>query len=358
MKKLNLYFLKEFFSVFFISIFFITGLLLIDKIFDYAGIIFSHSFDLKYFLDFIFKTVLSLIVFTMPLSWISGIIFTNSKMLNYREFLAIKSAGIDLRIFFLPVLFLSFTVSILLIYHSNNIAPDLIYKSKKVIYKFAKNIDVFLQENTFITIADYTVYFSKKSKKNDLKNIVIYKREGDTGQIVITARRGKFYRDEENNIFVFTLFDGSFQKRDFRDLSKYISSTFTSYTVKIELSGGNKVVSRRWREMNTKELKKEIKKLKQKNIPYHMCLLEYYLRFAFGGSLFFLALFSIPISLWTKFHHKMSYALFIGIFFLYYLIFIGGLNLVRGGQFPPIIAAFLPDFIFLLFGVYFYFKMK
>src|SRR3989339_128557 len=352
MRLLVRYFLREFFSIFLFSILFFSSLLLLDKIIDYAGFIFTNTFTLVKFFRFIVKTLLSILVFTLPLAWLSGVVLASGRMAGDWEFLAMEASGIDLKRLFLPFLLFSLAVSLFMCRYTARWAPEFLYESKKIVYEILTEPFLSLEEKTFNQLGGYVLFFSERNKTR-LKDVVIYQKEKEDTQVLITAVQASFFRDGE--LLHFVLEDGIYQKRDFRNPGKTHLVEFRKYFFPVLLSRGKKDLQRRWRELTSGKLLKEIRDLKQQNLPVHQPFFEYYSRYNFSLSVFVFTLLSLPLALRMRLKKKASgYGMAILLIFIYYLIFIGGSNMIKGGNFPPWAAAFLPDAVFFLAGSFLY----
>jgi lipopolysaccharide export system permease protein len=168
---------------------------------------------------------------------------------NY-EFAAMKSAGISLQRAMRGISIFILLLSITTFFFANNVIPWGEYESRNLRRNIAQLTPAMaIAEGQFNTIGGVTIKVDKKSGENGnhLKNIVLFKKEGNQNKTVIKAKTGELISSEESNILQLVLFDGNYyhdiKSRDpiKRKRVPHAKSSFEKYTMNIDLSELNKV---------------------------------------------------------------------------------------------------------------------
>ncbi|MCF6279346.1 MAG: LptF/LptG family permease [Flavobacteriaceae bacterium] len=252
MKKLDIYIIKSFLKPFFATFFIILFVLVMQIIWvgfdDISGKGISMSFILK-FIGYISLTVVPM---AMPIGiLLSSIMALGSFAENY-EFAAIKSAGISLRRFILPIAILTVFLSGINFLFLNYVYPHAMLKQKNMFNNVKKKQPALaLIPGTFNTaIPGYIIKFDEKygEDNNFLKNVQISDLSARHGKIkVITAKDAEITTEEGSKYMAFVLKDGYFneehshrgQKKDDRLKMPASKATFEKYTINVDVSSFN-----------------------------------------------------------------------------------------------------------------------
>jgi len=104
-------------------------------------------------------------------------------------------------------------------------------------------------------------------------------------------------------------------------------------------------------EMSRQELREEIELFRRSGIDVTRLLVDYHMKLALPLTSFIFILIGTPLSLGNQESRAMSLALTVIIIFFYYLLVSFSRSLGRNGVLPPLLAAWLPNAVFGIFGV-------
>lgn len=249
MKKLDLYiiksFLKPFFATFFIILFVLVMVALWGGFDELAGKGISMGFILK----FIGYLALTVIPMAMPIGILLSSIMAVGNFAENYEFAAVKSAGISLRRFIMPLVILTVFLSSINFLFLNYVYPHATLKQKNMFRNVKqKQPALALVPGTFNTaIPGYVILFEEKYGEEDnlLKNVQISDVASKKGKIkVITADKGEIKTEDGSKYMTFVLTDGQYHeehstrtdKKEKRIKMPASKATFETYTINIDVS--------------------------------------------------------------------------------------------------------------------------
>jgi len=350
MRKLNKYILKKFFGYFFATFFALSLILFVTYIFENLDWLSKGEANIREFLLIFLFRYPSWFREILPSSLLMSVLFLFTTLKNNFELLAIQSAGIDLKKIILPVLFFGVIFSFISFYVGEKIVPTARTKEKKIYYLKIKKRQIPKKTKLF--------NISIKSKKGGNFNMLYFdlnSKEGRgfsmdfilDGKIIKQILASKiFYKDGwVLKDVVERRFKGDIVSEK-RFLSKKYKFPFSIDDIVYQ--------TKDYKEMNFRELKKIVKKLKNMGLSYERELVDYYFRFSFPFACFIVMFWGIIFSIKTPTFSKFkAFFLSVLITFIYW-----GLNSffrVQGdnGLLPAFISAQLTNIIFVLSGIYF-----
>ena len=209
-KKLDILVLRSFIGPF-IATFFLTLFVLILQFFwlwidDFVG----KGIDGITMLRLVVYLSATLVPLALPLSILLSSIMTFGNLGETFELVAIKSAGIGLLRFMLPLTVVALLLSGLAYMFNNYVIPVANLKMKTLHYDLVNKKPAFdLKEGVFYTtIPGYAIKVSKKENDSILHNVIIY--EGSTGpqDNIVAAEKGIMRISSDKRFLEFTLFRG------------------------------------------------------------------------------------------------------------------------------------------------------
>ncbi len=205
--------------------------------------------SMSFILKFIGYLALTVVPMAMPIGILLSSIMALGNFAENYEFAAIKSAGISLRRFILPIALLTVFLSSIDFLFLNYVFPHASLKQKNMFNNVKKKQPALaLIPGTFNTeIPGYIIKFDKKhgEENNFLKNVHITDLSARKGKIkVITAKEAEITTEEGSKYMAFILKGGHFfeeysykgKKGDDRKKMPASKATFEKYTINIDVS--------------------------------------------------------------------------------------------------------------------------
>ncbi len=249
MKKLDAYIIKSFLKPFFATFFIILFVLVMQAVWLGFDQISGKGVGMNFILKFIGYLALTVVPMAMPIGILLSAIMALGNFSEHYEFAAIKSAGISLRRFMLPLILLTVFMSGINFLFLNYVFPHASLKQKNMFNNVKKKQPALaLIPDAFNTeIPGYIIKFDEKygEEGNFLKNVQIADLSSKRGKIkVITAKDAEITTEEGSKYMTFILKDGNYyeehsvkgdkiEKRKKMPASK---ATFKRYTINIDVS--------------------------------------------------------------------------------------------------------------------------
>lgn len=209
----------------------------------------GKGIDLGFILKFIGYLTLTVVPMAMPIGILLSSIMSLGTFAENYEFAAVKSAGISLRRFITPVMFVAVFLSGINFLFLNYAYPHAMHKQKNMFLNMKKKQPALaLIPGTFNTeIPGYVIIFDEKygEEQNLLKNVQIYDLSMRVGKkTTITAKTGRIETEEGSRYMTLILNDGHYydehaSKRDKKTKRQKMpasKSKFDSYTINIDIS--------------------------------------------------------------------------------------------------------------------------
>lgn len=209
----------------------------------------GKGIDMNFILKFVGYLALTVVPLAMPIGILLSSIMAVGNFAENYEFAAMKSAGISLKRFMLPLVIVAFLLSCVNFLFLNYVYPHATLKQKNMFNNVKKSQPALaLVPGTFNTdIPGYVIMFDEKygEQKNLLRNVQIFDIKQNVGKTkVITAKRGEIFTEEGSKYMTFILSDGNYyeehsnqrDKKSDRVKMPASNATFEKYRINIDVS--------------------------------------------------------------------------------------------------------------------------
>lgn len=310
----------------------------------------SIELILRYYISMIpyFANLLS------PLFIFITVVFFTSKLAARSEIIAMQAAGMSFNRILKPYMISAGIISIISFFISTQILPKL----NRIRVDFEETYvtpdrKVVMDRNIQVVVAPGQVAFfsSFESSNNTGYNFSLEKYEDNTLTSRLTARRITY-----DSLFHWTLHD--YNIRDFQGLIEKNSSGEKLDTMLI-LTPKDLIIGKHGGDQLTnKDLKEYINKQQERGVGNIQSFeVEYHRRFASIPAAFILTLIGVSLSARkVKGGIALNIAIGLGLAFTYILLFTVSSSYAVNGALSPLIAAWLPNIIFLPIAGFLYFK--
>jgi len=351
MKIITRYFCKEFFTFFFVSLITFLVIYLVISFFGKGEKFHEANVPMNVAFSYFIYQIPSIIQQMIPLSVLISVMLMLGIMNKHNEILAMKNSGISTLNLSYPLITISILIGIASFFLSESIVP--ITSSR------ANNI--------------WNVHVEKKNPQGAYKlSHLWYRGKGSIYQI-------RVYNSRKNTVegFSIFLFDKNFkltQRIDAKNAtwSKGIWYLNDGLIQKIGPDGSRKSIRfdchsiqlpetpqsfertmKAPEEMSFWELRNYTRKIREEGYDSTRCQVDLNFKLAFPFISLILTLVGVPLALRKKKGGiPFSITIGIGISFLYLLTFGLFRSLALSGALPPILGAWMANFLFLLFGIY------
>jgi lipopolysaccharide export system permease protein len=352
LKRIDTYIIKKFLGTYFYSIVLILSIAVVFDLTEKLDNFFDNNAPLK---AIVFDYYMGFIPFYMnmfsPLFTFIAVIFFTSKMATNTEIIAILASGVSFRRLMMPYLISAAVISGLAFVLGGYVIPPANEK-----------------------LLDFEDKYVKKFKSNNARNVQM---EVEKGVILYIER----YEISENRGYRFSLekFDGkslvsrltaetvtwdsaynwkitNYMQRDFNGMREKLTRGIDLDTVINVQPKEFFISSKESAQMNNTQLREYLKRQKNRGVGNIQAFEdEYYKRYSMPLAAFIMTLIGVSLSS-RKVRGGMGLHLGIGLALssLYILFSTLSTTFSVSGAMSPFAAVWLPNFVFLLVGIYLY----
>ena len=245
MKKIDIYMLKRFMTLFIMTFLICSFILLMQFLWMYVKDLVGKGISVSILAEFFFYAFFTMFPMALPLAILLASLMVFGNLGENFELTAMKAAGVSLfRVMRPLIVFISF-VCIGAFFFSNSVLPVAQSKLWALVYSLKqKSPELNIPVGEFYSgINGMTVYVRERDDKL-LKNLMIYDfSEGFNNATVMTADSGRMQLTADNNYLLLTLYDGeSFEnmkeqkKRKSSESIPYRRETFKKKEILIEFN--------------------------------------------------------------------------------------------------------------------------
>ena len=361
MKLLDKYILREYIKTFLIIVFAFSVLFLVVDISDRMPRLIRKGGTAEDITLYFVLRLPYLIILTSPVVVLLTGLFLMSNLSKFNESIAIRGAGISILRMVTPLFWFGifFSVFILII---GDLTLPLAEEYRNYIYveriKNQKVEDKKMRSNIHYLGNDGNLYFIGffDGYRNALKTIDITSFDSDNGNIErkITSSNAAWLNEkwQFNDCYIRYFENGRLLK------TKYFERTTVE---ELDVTPVDFIKSAKDpMSMNFFELKKYIERLKKVGENYKKELVNLYLKISFPFANFIIILFSVPLVSVSNRSRSRGLIFAIGLLVCFFYLSVLRIcqSLGYNGILSPIVAAWLPNFLFFLLGIYFVVKAE
>ncbi len=380
LKKLHRYIFGELFTYFFLCLFLLTFVLLLNRLFQLTELIINKGVPIAIVGKLLLTIIPVLLLVTLPMATLVTCILVFSRLSNDNEFIAMTASGMSLYAQLAPVALLgliSAAVSAFLMIYglpwSHNLTNLIRYE---ILQTRAANFEI--KEQVFNDSFDGLVIFVRNiSKKNHVLEGVLISdsRLPDDSQVIFSSK-GMLVNDPENRKLFLRLVNGSIHKvgsvsgrkpgegekgarqgmkKQYHTAlaeNQYQLVRFGTYNLNLDVSKTieqAKALRVRLRSLPIQDLKNKITTSTPGTVRHNAFLVELHKRFAAPITVFILALLGAPLGVQNlRSGRHGGFAISLALLFLYYIFATFSEGLGENGRLPAQVAVWGPN-IFISF---------
>ncbi|QIK16691.1 YjgP/YjgQ family permease [Blattabacterium sp. DPU] len=376
-KKIDVYMIRLFMVPFLIIYSTIFIIFMIQFFWSQIDELTGKSLSIFIILQFILYFGISIIPLVTPIALLLTSIIVFGDFSENQELIAIKSSGISLLRIMIPILGITFVLSILLYLFSDFVIPKAKMKAHKLGYQISlTHPSIKLKEGIFVNI--FNNFFIKIDKKsnNYLYNIFIFFYDQNSLVNTIFSQKGVLIPNQKDGSIQLKLINGVLYNENFNNDKK---EQYSSYQIvefdtliqnfKIPLESKIKSLDdyNFYQNLNTKNLFQKINFLKNKNykkinayknkIYLAKLQLELQKKLTFPVTCIIMFLTGAPLGAIIR-KGGIGYPTMIAlmIFIIYYTLLTITQNKVEKAEICPWIGAWIPNFIFFPVSIWMTYK--
>jgi lipopolysaccharide export system permease protein len=392
MKILTRYILREMVGPTVLGFVFYTSIILMQKLFDFAGMIIRRSLSAAVVGKLLLLSLPHIVVLTVPMSLLFGILIAVGRMSADSEIIAMRALGISTRTIYRPVFVFSFAIFLLNLYLINVVMPrgnsqfaslwgELLTSSvekdikPRIFYDDYENLMIYVNDVDSRTGHWKGVFVSdtRSSEAADRATTpqAVVERAAahpdDTaagalstgsGQRIVVAQTGTLSVVKATKQVWMNLEKADTHVWDPRKPDRYDWNANQAQRILVadksmtEVTSG--AISRSLREMDLRQLLHQADlNQKRDRLTYNLARVEIHKKFAIPFACLVFGILGLPLGITNRRGGKSSgFSLSIGIILVYYVMINNGEHLAAAGKVSPAVGMWGANVLLLIIGIY------
>lgn len=345
------YIFKEMIPPFLINLLFFTFVFLLTRILDITNMIVNYQIGIFTVARLFLYSMPFFLIFVIPMSVMVSVLLTFLRLSGDNEIIALKSGGVSLYQLVPAAGIFCFAACLLTGFMTIFAAPYGEFHLKKLAIDIASShIDIGLKERTFNdSFKDVMLYVSEIDPKDKtLKDVFIQDQRSKNLVISVVSPEGRLFREPDRAVFHLKLANGLIHQVSLEN--RTVNTVhFGTYEIALDLEqmlSQAEGFSKNEKQMSLGELRQYLENAPQKDAQYYLTLLEFHKKFSIPFACFALGLLALPLGAQSKSAKQSAgFGLAMGFFLLYYLMLSAGTVFGETGDYPPVIAVWVPNII-------------
>lgn len=353
------YVLKEHIWPFFLGVFSLTVILIMNQIFVLVWDIVGKGIKATTVLYVLFLYLPSIITLTVPMGVMVSSCMAFGRLSQDMEIMALRATGVNpLKLNTLPVIF-GVGLTFLMVWFNNHILPESNHRLKNIMLDMAQKKPCF-RIRALVTLEDFPGYDMQVGevdyKKSEIYKVKLFEKE--TGREIF-AKRGFFYTDSAK--ITLLLKDGEIH--ELYGGERYRRLSFLEHYIYLPVDNQFVQQNREYRgerELSACALQEKIQELKNttkgpsdvyKKRKISSLLVEYHKKYSIPFACLAFVILGCPLAIRVRRGGAgAGFGLALLIFIFYYVCLVGGENLGDRGVIAPWLSMWFPNLVLLLLG--------
>ncbi|MGZ8869128.1 MAG: LptF/LptG family permease, partial [Thermoanaerobaculia bacterium] len=395
MRTLTRYILREMIGPTALGFVFYTSIILMQKLFDMAGMIIQRSLSVEAVLKLLWLSLPHIIVLTVPMSLLFGVLIAVGRLSSDSEIIAMRALGISTRSIYMPVFLFSISMFLVSLYLINvvmpkgnrqlqslqaelltstvekEIKPRLFFDEYENLMIYVNDVDrqsgvwrgVFVADSRSSDPAEGTspadIIRQARQRDQDDRQAEVAALTQTSGQRIIVAETGTLAVVPQTKEVWMNLTDAGTHLWDPSRPDRYDLNTNATQRILVADASGSDIfntrnIARSLREMNLRELLDQAMIVRRGDpVTYNLAWVEIHKKFAIPFACIVFGILGLPLGITNRRGGKSSgFSLSIGIILFYYLMINNGESLAATGQVHPVVGMWSANLILLALGIY------
>ncbi|MCK8827340.1 LptF/LptG family permease [Natroniella acetigena] len=347
------YLLAEFLKPFLLSISILTVILISNYLFELTDLIIVKRVAILRIVELLLYKIPDIVVESLAISVLFATLLAMSQLVKNNELTALRMGGASLQRLLAPLFLLAMIICVVNYLVSQQVVPWANHRAQNIVRQtILEEGPPNLQQGSFFEGGDEKYFYIQQvdNRQGRLEQIIAYEMEEEGFPRLITAEQGYFAGE------IWHLEEGMIHK-----LNDDGEVTYQSDFDELEINLNQEIrefygQQRTTAEMSRAELRREIELFQESGLNVSSLLVDYHLKLAEVFISLIFVLLGVPLSLKSKQGKAFGVISSIVIMFLYYLLVSFFRSLGRNQMLTPLLAAWLPNLIFVGVAIYLIFK--
>jgi len=369
MKILTRYILVEFVAPFLLALLCFTMVLLMNEVFTLTKTFVAKDVSPWYLVELLIYVLPATLVVTIPMATLVGILLSFGRLSADNEIIAMKSIGIGLHQLMVPILILSFGISIFTFFFMDMALPNANMAYVRLMYSInVRHPGLILEKGIIMRELEREgkmwMFERQDPKTGRLENVRIWEEYQDGLPTLVTAKEAEL--DFSGMYTRLRLFDGVIYKPGKRP-EDMVTIRFDRQEIRLGLSKALREIEykgKSFRSMNLRELTRKISQIRNDlhhgAQPYrevlqqqlNRALVEYHKKFSIPFACFAFGLIGVPLGTLTRKSGKMvGFGVGLSLIIVYYVLLRVGETTGIKGAMNPMLSVWIPNIITGIGGI-------
>jgi len=369
MKILTRYILVEFVAPFLLALLCFTMVLLMNEVFTLTKTFVAKDVSPWYLVELLIYVLPATLVVTIPMATLVGILLSFGRLSADNEIIAMKSIGIGLHQLMVPILILSFGISIFTFFFMDMALPNANMAYVRLMYSInVRHPGLILEKGIIMRELEREgkmwMFERQDPKTGKLENVRIWEEYQDGLPTLVTAKEAEL--DFSGMYTRLRLFDGVIYKPGKRP-EDMVTIRFDRQEIRLGLSKALREIEykgKSFRSMNLRELTRKISQIRNDlhhgAQPYrevlqqqlNRALVEYHKKFSIPFACFAFGLIGVPLGTLTRKSGKMvGFGVGLSLIIVYYVLLRVGETTGIKGAMNPMLSVWIPNIITGIGGI-------
>jgi lipopolysaccharide export system permease protein len=329
-----------------------TAVLLMGRLVKLTDLVIAKGVPLTDVLKLVGYLLPSFATVTIPMALLLAVLLAFGRLSGDSETTAMKACGISLYDMLPPVMVMALLAALATAVITLKFLPMANVSFRRMLHDIVESrANLAVKEKVFNdSFPNLTVYTDTfDDRTHTMGGVIINDERDSTSPLTIFARQGTIASDPDKQSIIIRLEDGTIHQR--MDSAGYRLVSFGSYLLSIDLQKTRNFQVSKEDQLSLDELRRGIVSADLPDKGRRLMALEYHRRFALPAACLVFALVGVPLGLQNRRSGKSGgFALALGVIIAYFVVLSAGENLGGQGDISPLLAAWLPNGLFLVFG--------
>ena len=349
MKILQRYILQELWVPFLLSFGTLSFIFMAGYLVRAANFIIGRGIPLLETFYVLILATPEMISYTAPTSVLTAVLIVFGGLSQNNEIRGMKASGVYPGQIMVPALLAGLVLSFFMFVFNDQIATHADFEMRKVTKRMLiEHPAALIEPGRFVKLSDSVVFLTKKREGTQMRDIVAYENEDENKPVrTIIAERGEIITNKEQAELKIRLYDGSVS--DTQDANVQ-SIQFKSYEFPTMGQEDIRQLKKKPRNLTLAELLVRIPQVQSKKDKTELWSWFHH-RIAFAFACFLFAFIGVPIAILVRRGEiVLSFGISMAATSIYYIFFVAAKTLSLQQMIPPVIAFWIPNALFLIFG--------
>lgn len=342
----------------------VFGLIMLGtRMLNVTELVVTQGIGLGQITRMIFFLLPGIVFFALPAASLMASLLAFIRLSSDNEIIALKSSGISLYQLLPPVVMLSIVAFIMAGVTSFVGLPWGNRSLKDMVLEIAQSkADVGLKERVFSQPFEDVIFYVSDLSAGEkiMRDVFVVDKRERTMTYTIIASEGRMLFEPESRSIVIRFLNGTIFIEQ-KDIKSVKTVRFRNYDLKIGLEDimeSLAVTEKAPKEMGFGEILKRLEELPRDSKKRNEILVELLERITLPIAVFFLGVIGVPLGTHMRSRgFSFGIGVSLGVFLIYYMIFMGVRSVCETGELSPTIGMWLPNIFLVASTVYLFHRV-